>query len=144
MPQDSGEAAMAKTRGVEAKLARLSELRKEPLSPPLVAELRRALGDASNLVAAEAAEIAGALGLSELAGDLVAAFERFMVEPEESDKRCRAKIAIVEALNKIEYDRDDVFLRGIHHVQMEPVWGKSEDSAGHLRGASAFGLVRVH
>src|SRR5262249_10204252 len=83
----------------------------------------------------------GTRALSELPGDLVAAFDRFMIEPEESDKRCRAKIAIVETLNKIEYDRDDVFLRGIRHVQMEPVWGKSEDSAGHLRGAAAFGLV---
>ena len=59
---------------------------------------------------ADAAEIAGWRIILVLAPDLVAAFDRFMIEPVETDKVCRAKIAIVEALNKIEYDNEDVFL----------------------------------
>ena len=50
------------------------------------------------LVVADAAQIVGERALSELAPELIAAFDVFMDEPEETDKRCRAKIAIVEAL----------------------------------------------
>lgn len=135
---------MAKARGIDAKLNRLRALRDQPASPELVAALRAALGDTSNLVAAEAAQIIGARLLPDFAADLVAAFDRFMVESEESDKLCRAKNAIVETLNKIEHEKDDVFLRGIHHVQMEPAWGKPYDAAAQLRGNSAFGLVRIN
>src|SRR5262245_52163521 len=135
---------MAKARGTEAKLARLKALRSDPPAPEHVEELRAALADKSNLVAAEAAEIAGERGMLEFAAELVAAFDRFMVEPEETDKLCRAKLAIVDALNKIEHDEDRVFLAGVRHVQLEPRWGGSEDTAGPLRGSSAFGLLRLN
>ena len=135
---------MAKARSVEAKLSRLQALRHEPAVSEHLAELRHALLDRSNLVVAEAAEIVGNRLLSDFALDLVAAFDRFLIDPVETDKLCRAKIAIVEALNKIEYDKEDVFLRGIRHVQKEPRWGGEEDSAGHLRGNAAFGLVRIN
>jgi HEAT repeat protein len=135
---------MAKSRGVDAKLNRLRALRRETPIPEHLAELRKALGDTSNLVVADAAEIVGSRILPELAPDLVAAFDRFMVEPAETDKLCRAKTALVEALNKIEYEKEDVFLAGIHHVQMEPRWGGEEDSAARLRGSAALALVRIN
>jgi HEAT repeat protein len=135
---------MAKPRGVDAKLSRLRALRQEPLEAEQLTELRQALADKSNLVAADAAEIVGERNLADFAPDLVAAFDRFMTDAAETDKLCRAKIAVVEALNKIDHDRADVFLRGIHHVQMEPRWGKEEDTAAPLRGGAAFGLVRMH
>jgi HEAT repeat protein len=133
---------MAKTRGVEAKLKRLHLLRKEPISPAVVDELRKFLGDSSNFVVADAAAIAGDCNVAELASDLVAAFDRFMDDAEESDKLCRAKNAILEALNKLDYDSPDIFLRGIRHVQMEAGWPKGQDAAAGLRGTAAFGLVR--
>src|SRR5262245_21445961 len=89
---------MAKTRGVDAKLARLQALKKEPFSPAITAELRKFLGDASNFVVADAATIAGEKNLVELASDLAAAFDRFLIDSEETDKLCRAKLAILEAL----------------------------------------------
>ena len=55
-----------------------------------------------------------------------------------------AKLAIIETLNKIDSDEEAVFLQAIRHVQMEPRWGDPEDSAAHLRGAAAFGLVRMN
>jgi HEAT repeat protein len=133
---------MGKTRGVEAKLARLHLLRKEPVTPAVVGELRKFLSDSSNFVVADAAAIAGDGNVAGLASDLVAAFDRFMDDAEETDKLCRAKNALLEALNKIDYDRPEIFLRGIHHVQMEAAWGGSQDTAGALRGTAAFGLVR--
>jgi HEAT repeat protein len=134
---------MAKTRGVEAKLARLYLLRKEPISPAVVGELRKFLGDSSNFVVAEAAAIAGEGKGAELAQDLIAAFDRFMDDPAETDKLCRAKNAILEALNKLDYDRAEIFLRGIQHIQMEPGWPRGQDTASALRGTAAFGLVRL-
>lgn len=135
---------MARARGIDAKLNRLKALRAEPAAAEHIAELRRGLADASNIVAAEAAEIIGERLIGEFAPDLIAAFDRFMIEPEESDKLCRAKIAIVEALNKLEHDAEELFLRGVRHVQLEPRWGGSEDTAGPLRGHCAFGLVRMN
>jgi len=135
---------MAKSRSVDAKLSRLRALRQETATPQHLAEFRHALGDKSNLVAAAAAEIVGERILSDLTPDLVRAFDRFMVEPVENDKLCRAKIAIIEALNKIEYDKEDVFVCGIRHVQMEPCWGGKQDTAAPLRGSAAFGLVRIN
>jgi len=134
---------MAKARGLETKLARLRAIGKEDATPGHIAELKSFLGDKSNLVAAEAAEIIGKRMLSNLAPDLVAAFGRFMIDPVETDTLCRAKIAIVEALNKLEYDEAEVFLTGFRHVQREPRWGGSDDTAAPLRGNSAFGLVRI-
>src|SRR5258706_1143631 len=124
---------MAKSRGIDAKLNRLRALRREPATDAHVAELRQALGDASNLVAEAAASIVGERAVSELSADLVAAFDRFMMDPIETDPRCRAKIAIALALNKIDYQHEDVFLRGISHFQEAGRPGE-DDPAAQLRG----------
>src|SRR5262245_60671998 len=137
-------AIMPAKRGLEAKLASLKALRNQPASPDHVPELRKSLADKSNLVAADAAEIIAERLLSELVPDLVAAFDRFMIDPEDSDKLCRGKISVVEALNKLEYEKEEVYRRGIVHVQMEPVWGGTEDTAPPLRANCAFGLVRLN
>ena len=39
------------------------------------------------------------------------------------------------------HEDPEVYLRGIAHVQMEPVWGGRADSAAALRGACALALV---
>jgi HEAT repeat protein len=135
---------MAKSRSVDAKLSRLQALSRETATHDHLLELRKALGDQSNLVVAAAAEIVGERILSDLGPDLVAAFDRFLIEPASHDKLCRAKIALMGALNKIEYDREDVFLSGLRHVQKEPRWGGEEDTAAPLRGSAAFGLVRIN
>src|SRR5437868_1392295 len=110
---------MAKAHSTEAKLARLRELRGESASPPLLQELRGSLRDASNHVVAAAAELVGAAPFPELALDLVEAYERFLDEPEKKDKLCRARIAVVEALNKLEFADERFYLRGIRYVQPE-------------------------
>lgn len=134
---------MPKPRSSEAKLARLKELRNNAASPDRLKELKAFLGDASNHVVAEAAEILGESGLTALNPDLVVAYERFLEEPEKTDKLCRAKIAIIEALSKLEYDDDDFYVAGMKYVQLEPGWGGANDSAVSIRVASAFGLVRL-
>ncbi len=134
---------MATRASLDDKLAALRGLRGRVLTPEERAELRERIGDRSNLVVAAAAAIAGENSLVELAQPLEAAFRRFLVNPLKDDKLCRAKVAVVQALDKMEHTNPDVFLKAAKHVQFEPVWGGSEDSAPPLRGAAIVALARV-
>jgi HEAT repeat protein len=135
---------MAKARALEQTLAELSKLRQEPTSAASIATLRIVLQGKSSHAAAKAAEIAAELEISDLKDDLVAAFERFLVDPVKTDPTCAAKAAIADALYRIGAAEHRVFLRGIRHVQMEPVWGGKADTATTLRGVCALGLVRAN
>ncbi len=67
--------------------------------------------------------------------------------PERQIHRTRAalaKTAIAKALYEMEVKAESVFLRGIHHIQMEGVWGGNTDTAAELRGICALGLVRCN
>jgi len=66
-----------------------------------------------------------------------------MIDPEESDKQCRAKIEIVDALNRFEYAESDLFLRGVTHRQNPRFGEPGQDAAGALRAYCAFGLARI-
>src|SRR5216684_8176478 len=132
-----------KPRGSDAKLARLHAMRNQPAASETTLELRRYLADASSLIVAEAAKIIKDQAVHELVGDLVAAFDRLMTDPEESDKQCRAKIEIVDALNQLEHAEPDVFLRGLTHCQNPRFGEPGQDAAGALRAFCAFGLARI-
>jgi HEAT repeat protein len=67
-----------------------------------------------------------------------------MIDPEESDKQCQAKIEIVDALNRLEYAEPDVFLRGLSHRQIPRFGEPGQDAAGALRVFCAFGLARIN
>src|SRR3954452_3836983 len=134
---------MAARASLDDKLAAIRALRGPALTPEQKTELRMRIGDRSNLVVAAAASIAGENTLVELAKDLEAAFDRFLVNPLKDDKLCRAKIAIVQALDRMEHQDPSVFLRAARHVQFEPVWGGSEDSAPPLRAAAVVALART-
>jgi hypothetical protein len=134
---------MAPRASVDDKLAALRELRGRALTPEQIVELRKRLGDRSNLVVAAAAAIAGENALVELAKELEAAFERFLVNPVKDDKLCRAKLAVVQALDQMEHQETDVFEKAATHVQLEAVWGGSEDTAPPLRAAAIIALARI-
>jgi hypothetical protein len=134
---------MATRLSLDDKLAAIRKLRGQPLASEQKPELRKHVGDRSNLVVAAAAAIAGENTLVELAKDLEAAFDRFLVNPLKDDKLCRAKLAVVQALDKMEHPQPDVFRKAASHVQFEPVWGGSEDSAPPLRAAAVIALARI-
>jgi HEAT repeat protein len=134
---------MAARESLDDKLAALRGLRGQALTPEQKAELRKRIGDRSSLVVAAAAALAGENALTELAGDLEAAFDRFLVNPLKDDKLCHAKVAVVQALDRLGHQKPDVFLRAARHVQFEPVWGGTEDSAPPLRATAIVALARV-
>jgi HEAT repeat protein len=130
-------------QSLEEKLARLKQLEEAPPSDDARREIRQALSGSSSALAARAARAVAKLGLQDLASELVAAFHRSLQTPVKTDPGCRAKLSIIEALNKLDYPEADVFLHGIRHVQMEPSYGPPVDTADHLRAACAFSLYRI-
>ncbi|HEX8199585.1 MAG TPA: HEAT repeat domain-containing protein [Isosphaeraceae bacterium] len=134
---------MAARESLDEKLAAMRALRGQELTDEQKGGLRKRIGDRSNLVVAAAAAIAGENALAELAGDLEAAFDRFLVNPLKDDKLCRAKIAIVQALDRMEHPKPEVFLKAARHVQLEPVWGGAEDTGPPLRAAALVALARA-
>jgi HEAT repeat protein len=134
---------MANRRGLQESLAELKELRADPESPEAIEKISQALSGTNNHLAAAAARIVGECKLEAFEDLLVQAFKRFMENPLKTDKGCVAKKAIAEALFQMESHQEDLFLQGIRHVQLEPVYGGKEDTAAELRYASAMGLVNT-
>ena len=128
-------------RRFEEQLAALDGLRQQP-SEARVEPLRKALGDRNNFVVARAADLVREFGLADLTPDLLKAFDRFFENPEKSDPQCWAKNAISRALAALELQEPEIFLRGMRHIQLEPVYGGRSDTAGTLRGTCALALVQ--
>jgi HEAT repeat protein len=134
---------MSKRLTLEDKLAAIRGIREELACAEHIAALRASLSDKSNLVVAAAAAIVGERGHVELATELEAAFHRFLVHPAKDDKLCRAKVAVIQALERLEHARPEVFRNAARHVQLEPVWGGQADSAASLRAAALIALGRI-
>jgi HEAT repeat protein len=129
-------------RPLEDVLAALRRVRESPQAPESVEALRAALRGPSSHAAARAARLVAELGVRGLEAELQAAFARFIERPEK-DPGCTAKAAVVDALTRLEHDDPAVFLQGIRHVQMEPVFGGRVDTAVALRGACGLGLAAM-
>lgn len=135
---------MAKSQKLEALTAALHQVRSDPTSETGLATLTQVIGSRYGVAVAQAAHRVSEFEIYALVPDLVAAFGRFLVKPKDSDPGCLAKQAIAEALYRLEYSDETLFLQGIRHVQWEPTWGGQVDTAPKLRGTCALGLVRMH
>jgi HEAT repeat protein len=132
---------MAGKRKFEEQLAALDALRQQP--PDGCAEpLNKALGHRNNFVVAKAADLVREFRLTQLTPELLGAFNRSFIDPVKTDPQCWAKNAISHALAAFEHQDASVFLRGMRHIQLEPVWGGRSDTAGTLRGTCALALVQ--
>jgi HEAT repeat protein len=126
-------------RQIEAEVERLTLLRESPPAEALAA-LKKALSDRVNLIVAKAAKIAAEMRLHDLLPDLLRAFDRLFEKPAERDPQCWGKNAISKALVALDHREAAPFLRGIRHIQLEPVWGGEADTAATLRGTCALAL----
>jgi hypothetical protein len=127
----------------EQALDRLSALKNEADAQVVAKELKSFLKNRSNFVVAKAAKIASEARLSDLVPEMLAAFQRLMKNPSKLDKGCAATTEITAALYEMDYVEPDIYLAGIHHVQMEGSYGPPVDVAAKLRGLSAQGLART-
>lgn len=126
-------------RQIEAEVEQLNRLR-EAAPADAIPALRKALSDRVNLIVAKAAKMAAELRLSDLLADLLRAYDRLFERPVERDPQCWGKNAISKALVTLDHHEAAPFIRGIHHIQMEPVWGGEADTAASLRGTCALAL----
>jgi HEAT repeat protein len=132
---------MAVKRNFEEQVAALDALR-QLAEEARVEPLRKALAGKNNFVVAKAADMVREFLLAQLTPELLGAFDRFFEHSEKTDPQCWAKNAITRALAALEHQDSDVFLRGMRHIQMEPVWGGRSDTAGTLRATCALALVQ--
>ncbi|HEX3681568.1 MAG TPA: hypothetical protein VHU83_03425 [Bryobacteraceae bacterium] len=130
------------SRKIEQQLEKLSGLHAHVPDEPTLAALREALANPVNVVVAKAARIAGDLGTRSLLPELLSAFHRMFENPRHTDPQCWGKNALAKALKDLGHAGSQEFLRGLHHIQMEPVWGGQEDTATVLRGACALALAQ--
>jgi hypothetical protein len=131
-------------QNVEEQLEHLNRLRHSPPGEETATALRKALRDRVNVVVSRAAKIGAELQLQALVPDLQAAFERLFRDPVKTDPQCWGKNAIAKALKDLGCTGSGPFLRGVRHVQLEPVWGGQEDTAAVLRGTCALALVQCN
>lgn len=124
----------------DEELTRLQAIYRAPISGDSIDTLRGALKGSQATLAALAAEIAGLRRVADLEQDMVRAFNRFMTT---ADMNCQVKIAVSEALQKLDHLGDEVYLRGIRHVQMQPAFGKPIDVAADLRASCAVALANM-
>lgn len=128
---------MPPARGFDAELAQLEALRDaDPATTD--APIRKALGNRNNFLVAKAARLAAAHNHRSLIPNLLAAFDRFLADPNKSDPVCWAKIDIAKALAEMEYQEPEFFLRGMRIFQP----GFTDDAAIPLRGLCALALVQ--
>ena len=130
-------------RKLDDLLASIGAIRADPSGPEALPVLRAALAQGGGALVAAAAHVVGDAGMEALYPDLRAAFERLRIDGVSRDPGCRGKQAIADALLKNEVYAEDVFLPGVRHVQREPVWGGSVDTAPGLRGTCALGLAMM-
>src|SRR3981081_636101 len=132
---------MPGNRSFEDQLATLDELRHQ--APEAALEpLRKALTHRNDSVVAQASVVVRELALAEWLPQLLVSFDRFFPDPVKTDPQCWAKNALSRALAGFEYHDAAVFIRGMRHIQLEPVWGGRSDTAGTLRGTCALALVQ--
>ena len=137
---------MAPTPSLDERLARLRDIGEEdPVSDASRAYLKNTLGLKTSHAVARAAEIVGEHGIEALGKPVADAFARLIRGPAKQDPGCVAKTSCARALGALPAfrfeARDAVFVPGIRHVQMEPVYGGRVDTAGELRGVCIYGLA---
>jgi hypothetical protein len=135
---------MVKSRKLEALLETLTEIQSQPLTHDSIAQLSQILRSNHAVAVARAAQIIGKQECHTLIPDLTATFDRLMVNPANTDPNCIGKVAIADALYRLGSGDASLFLRGIHHTQMEAVWGGTVDTAAELRGICGLALVRLN
>jgi HEAT repeats len=135
---------MAKSLKLEETLALLNRIGPDCDPAEAIAILKQVLQSKHAIAVARAAKMVGKSNLTPLIPPLVAAFERLMLNAAATDPNCIAKKHVAEALYRLDYSQETLFLDGIRHIQMESTWGGKVDTASGLRGICALGLVRIN
>jgi hypothetical protein len=136
---------MAKSQKLEAVLSQIKTLQPlESLEEGDVRVLKKIVQGKQPMAIAPTTKLIIQHRLVQLIPDLIAAFERMLVNGEKTDPGCKAKWVIANTLYQLERPDVEMFLTGIRHVQKEPVWGGTTDTAAPLRSLCALGLAQAN
>ncbi|MCB9592417.1 MAG: hypothetical protein H6719_06775 [Sandaracinaceae bacterium] len=130
-------------RTLEQTLAQLAADTAEPASEAARRALLEALPKKTSFVVAQAANVIRDHALDGFGDALETAYEHFAIEGAKRDPGCRAKLAIVEALDATDRPSISLFERAARVVQLEPTWGPPEDTAAPVRARAALALARA-
>ena len=122
--------------------AALGALRREPEHPERGPWLREALASGSAPLVARAARLVAEGRWPGHESALLAAYAPLFDDPVKRDPGCAAKSALADALDLVEHEDAEPFLRGVAFVQREGA-SPPADTAGALRARCGFALVRL-
>ena len=128
---------------LETRLAEVGIALRDPTSPANRTCLATALLEGSSIIAARVATSIAERQLEGFEEMLRQSFQRFLRNPVETDPGCRAKFALLEALDKLESTNVATFLAAASYAQMEPAYGGPADSAAGVRARAIAGLARI-
>jgi hypothetical protein len=136
---------MAKPQKLEAILSQIKAIQPlETLSEEDVRVLKKIVQGKQPMAIPLTTKLIIKHRLIQLEPDLIAAFERMLQNGEKTDPGCKAKWAIANTLYQLELPDVEMLLSGIRHIQKEPVWGGSADTAAPLRSLCALGLAQAN
>ncbi len=136
---------MTKSKKLAFALEQIKTIQRlETLAEGDVVALRQILKGRQAIAFPPTAKLIIRHGLIQLIPDLITAFQRLLDKGEKTDPGCKAKWAIANTLYQLEQPDTDLFLSGIRHIQLEPVWGGTVDTAPPLRSLCALGLVQAN
>ncbi len=145
-PKSRTSSSASSSRAFDQELAQLESFSASLKSGKSLDEdgtnyLRISLAHRNNFLVSKAARLVAEAELAALLPNVLAAYDRFFLDPAKSDPKCWAKEALAKALVKLEHRSKDAYLRGMRHHQMEASWGPPVDTAGALRSTCAHALV---
>lgn len=136
--------ATRKRPPVEERVDQLESAASAPDDPGSAALIEAALADKSWLVVATAADLVARHALERHQPALRGVWARFADGSAKTDPGCRAKLAALTALDRLELLDPDPFLPATRYRQLEPVYGGKVETAGPVRVRAVSALLRMH
>lgn len=134
--------AARKRKTLEDELNEVRLAADDPHAPESVARLDAALASKKGLVVERAAKLIKDRALSGYAERLRDAWQHLLDAGATADPGCRGKVAVLEALDVLEWMDTEPFLAASRFVQEEKAWGPPVDTAAGVRSRGILALAR--
>lgn len=134
--------AARKRKTLEDELDEVRLAAADPHAPESVARLKTALASKKGMVVERAARLVKDRALGGFSTELRDAWEHLVAAGASADPGCRGKVAVLEALDVLEWMDSEPFLTASRFVQEEKAWGPPVDTAAGVRARGVLALAR--
>ncbi|MCC6332966.1 MAG: HEAT repeat domain-containing protein [Myxococcales bacterium] len=135
--------AARKKQDLEAALNDVRDAAAAVDEPESRQKLAAALASKRAMVVERAAKVVKEHSLSDFSAALRDAYQRLLDGGPKADPGCRAKVAVLEALDVLEWTDHEPFLSASRYVQEEAAWGPPVDTAAGVRVRGVLALARL-